>query len=96
MLSFLLISYYLKREKLAKQNQRKEKIRNGSSTRAELLVAALLYSLRISRDTEQNCRRTPLNIENLLKACSINHQALLLIFNSVIKYFFEKSKYGFR
>ena len=39
MLPILLISNYLKREQLAKENQRKVKIRNASSTGAEFLVA---------------------------------------------------------
>ena len=39
----LLISNYLKREQLAKENQRKGKIRSASSTGAEFLVAVCFH-----------------------------------------------------
>ena len=41
MLSILLVSNYLKREQLAKDNQRTGRIRNASWTDAEFLVGAV-------------------------------------------------------
>ena len=46
MLSILLISNYFEGEQLAKENQRKEKIRNASSTGADFLVAAFGISFQ--------------------------------------------------
>ena len=49
MLPILLILNYLKREQLARENQRKGKIRNASSTGAEFL--AVVYSVCDSEQT---------------------------------------------
>ena len=46
MLSILLISNYFEGEQLAKENQRKGKIRNASSTGADFLVAAFGISFQ--------------------------------------------------
>ena len=51
MLLILLISRYLKREQLAKENQRKRKIRNASSTGGDLAKVLTRIRYRISSES---------------------------------------------